>query len=129
PRWVATFLGALVLTVGLSALAASGSTTDANEHPDFVTGPHGDAVTDGFGFAHQAVTGDTTMTVHVTGLARVATERAESGAPGTAVPTTPWTDIAAGITLKAGTEAGSSYVSVLLTGSHGVRLQGDFTHD
>lgn len=129
PRWVATFLGALVLTVGLSALAASGSTTDANEHPDFVTGPHGTAVADGFGYAHQAVTGDTTMTVHVTGLAPVVAERAESGVRGKAVPTTPWTDIAAGITLKAGTEPGASYVSVLLTGSHGVRLQGDFAHD
>lgn len=129
PRWVATFLGALVLTVGLSALGASGSTTNVNENPDFVTGPHGDPVSDGFGFAHQTVTGDVTLTVHVTSLAAAAHERAESGAPGTAVPTTPWTDIAAGVTLKDGTDPGSSYVSVLLTGEHGVRMQSDFTHD
>ena len=66
---------------------------------------------------------------HVAGARR--TLRPSGGGPdrGTAVPPTPWTDIAAGITLKDGTEPGSSYVSVLLTGSNGVRMQSDFTHD
>jgi len=41
PRWVITLLGAAVLTVGLSALGASGSKTDINKHADFVTGPRG----------------------------------------------------------------------------------------
>ncbi len=129
PRWIATLLGAAVLTIGLSALGASASNTDFNRHPDFVTGPYGDPVADGFGFAHQSVTGDASVTVHVTSLAR-ANARATGGPDGgTAVPATPWTDFAAGVTLKDGIDPGSSYVSVLLTGSHGVRMQSDFTDD
>ncbi len=49
--------------------------------------------------------------------------------PGTPVAATPWTDNAAGVTMKDGTESGTSYVSVLLTAKHGVRMQSDFTHD
>ena len=130
PRWIATLLGAAVLTIGLGALGASASNTDINRNPDFVTGPYGDPVADGFGFAHHAVTGDTSVTVHVTSLAPANT-RPSNGGPhrGTAVPSTPWSDLAAGVTLKDGTAPGSSYVSVLLTGSHGVRMQSDFTHD
>jgi hypothetical protein len=130
PRWIATLLGAAVLTIGLGALGASASNTDINRHPDFVIGPYGDPVADGFGFAHRTVTGDTSVTVHVTSPAR-ANLRSRTGGPdrGTAVPSTPWTDLAAGVTLKDGTAPGSSYVSVLLTGSHGVRMQSDFTHD
>jgi ABC-type transport system involved in multi-copper enzyme maturation permease subunit len=121
----------MVLTVGLSALAASGSTSNINEHPDFVTGPHGDPVVDAFGYVHKTVTGDLSMTVHVTSL-QVQDKGQSSGGPGggvTPVPSTPWTDIAAGITLKDGTEPGSSYVSVVLTGEHGVRMQSDFVDD
>jgi hypothetical protein len=130
PRWVATLLATAVITIGLSALGASGSNTDINKHPDFVTGPFGDPVADGFGFAHQIVTGDATVTVHVTSLAPQNLRPNEGGPDrGTAVPSTPWTDITSGITLKDGTNPGSSYVSVLLTGSHGVRMQSDFTHD
>ena len=130
PRWVATLLGAAALTIGLSALGASASNSDANKHPDFVTGPSGDPVADGFGFVHQTVTGDGSVTVHVTSLAPAGRTAARGGPDGaTAVPPTPWTDIAAGITLKDGTAPGSSYVSVLLTGSHGVRMQSDFAHD
>ncbi|NUU19723.1 ABC transporter permease [Cellulomonas humilata] len=130
PRWIATLVGAAVLTVGLSALGAAGGTTDINDHPNFVTGPDGDPVADGFGFAHRTVTGDVSVTVHVTSLTPTGA-RADRGGPdrGTVVPRTPWTDVAAGITLKDGTEPGSSYVSVLLTGSNGVRMQSDFTQD
>jgi hypothetical protein len=131
PRWVATLFGAALLTVALSGLSATGTHTDYNRYPDFVTGPYGDPVSDNFTFAHQTVTGDTSVTLHVASLARLDPEaggRRESE-PGQQVRPTPWTDVAAGITLKDGTTPGSSYVSVLLTGSNGIRMQSDFTHD
>ena len=79
PRWIATLLGAAVLTIGLGALGASASNTDINRNPDFVTGPYGDPVADGFGFAHHAVTGDTSVTVHVTSLAPANTRPSNGG--------------------------------------------------
>ena len=131
PRWVATLLGAAVLTVGLSALGASGSTTDINEHPNFVTGPDGDPVADGFGFVHQTVTGDTSVTVHVTSLAPVERSGRATAARTAAPrcrrrrgPTSPPASRS-----RTAPKPGSSYVSVLLTGSNGVRMQSDFTHD
>lgn len=129
-RWVVTLLGAAVLTVGLSALGASGSKTDINQHRNFVVGPSGKPVADGSGFVHRTVRGDTSVTVHVTSLAPVGARPDKAGPDdGTAVPPGPWTDIAGGIMLKDGTDPGSSYVSVLLTGSNGVRMQSDYAHD
>ncbi|WP_426595733.1 hypothetical protein ACPPVS_08985 [Cellulomonas sp. McL0617] len=131
PRWLLTMALAMVLTVGVSMLGAQGSMTDVNEHPNFVVGPGGAPVADELGFVHRTVTGDTTLTVDVTSLEPVADPEGQrpGSAHGTQSPTTPWTDIAAGLTLKDGTTSGSSYVSVLLTGSHGVRMQSDFTDD
>jgi hypothetical protein len=130
PRWVMTMLGAVVLTIGISALGAAGSSTDINKHPNFVVGPTGDPVSDEFGFVHQPVTGDTTITVHVSDLrAPSPDQRDETGGPDTPVAATPWTDSAAGVAMKDGTESGTSYVSVLLTAENGVRMQSDFTHD
>lgn len=131
PRWVMTLLGAVALTIGISALGAAGSGTDINEHPNFVVGPTGDPVSDEFGFVHQPVTGDTTITVHVSDLGAPSgpDQHERSGGPDKRVAATPWTDNAAGVAMKDGTESGTSYVSVLLTAENGVRMQADFTHD
>ncbi|MDQ7908271.1 hypothetical protein RB614_27465 [Phytohabitans sp. ZYX-F-186] len=40
---------------------------------------------------------------------------------------TPWAK--AGLVVKDGTRAGSSYAAVMLTGAHGVRMQHDYVHD
>jgi hypothetical protein len=131
PRWVMSLLGAVVLTIGVSAVGAVGSHNDMNEHRDFVVGPGGDPVSDEFGFVHQPVHGDTTITVHVSDLSLASgpDQRAPTGIPDTPVASTPWTDEAAGVVLKDGTDSGTSYVSVLLTAEHGVRMQSDYTHD
>jgi ABC-type transport system involved in multi-copper enzyme maturation permease subunit len=39
----------------------------------------------------------------------------------------PWSK--AGIIIKASTRAGSAYAAMMITGTHGVRMQWDFTHD
>jgi ABC-type transport system involved in multi-copper enzyme maturation permease subunit len=131
PRWVMTFVGVVVVTVGLSALGASGSGTDANVRRNFVVGPGDTPVSDEFGFVHQPVTGDTSITVHVSapGTPTDSHESRGSGATGTQVAATAWTDDAAGVAMKDGVESGSSYVSLALTAENGVRMQSDFSHD
>ncbi|MDG4824734.1 ABC transporter permease subunit [Asanoa sp. WMMD1127] len=131
-RWVITFLAAMALTIGLSALLASANRSDANVHRNFVVGPHNDPVSDMFYFVHQSVTGDTTMTVRVASLAptRQPDERRVDGEPTTLLDDpSPYAAPAAGIMIKDGTRSGSSYASVLLTKDRGVRVQSDFTQD
>lgn len=133
PRWLLTFLGAAVLTAGLSLLTASGNKTDANEHRDFVVGPNNDPVSDTFYFVHQPVTGDTTMTVRVAALTpenepdRIDPQE-ESDLQRLPDPS-PFGGAAAGIMIKDGTTSGSSYAAVMLTAAHGVHVQSDFSQD
>lgn len=131
-RWVATLLGAAVLTTGLSLLAASASKSDANVHQNFVVGPRADPVTDSFYFVHQPVTGNTTLTVRVASLVPPQVrKRVDMGGAGmTLLPDpSPFAGAAAGIIIKDGTRSGSSYAAVLLTGANGVRMQSDFAAD
>ena len=67
-RWVVTLLAAIVLTAGLSVLAASGNRTDINATTDLVSAPDGEPVSDSFYFVHQPITGDLTLTVRVASL-------------------------------------------------------------
>jgi ABC-type transport system involved in multi-copper enzyme maturation permease subunit len=99
----------VVLGIGLmvliSALGASGSTTDAND------GPKGPIIADQFHFVHQPLAGDGTIT------ARVVSEE----------DTGPWAR--AGIMVKDGVDSGQPYAAMMVTPGHGVRLQADFTTD
>lgn len=131
-RWIATLLGAAVLTIGLSALVASGSRSDVNRHPNFVVGPAADPVTDSFYFVHQPVTGDTTLTVRVASLVPPQVrERLNVAGTGMTLVRNPdpFAGAAAGIMIKDGVRSGSSYAAVVLTGAHGVRMQSDFAED
>ncbi|MBG0564209.1 ABC transporter permease subunit [Actinoplanes aureus] len=130
-RWVLTLVGAAVLSVGLSSLAASGSRTDLNEHGTFVTGPSGEPVSDEFFFVHQRISGDATLTV------RVASFTTESNRPNVRMASEeltrlddpgPFARPAAGIMIKDGARPGASYASVLRT-DQGVRMQWDFDAD
>ena len=131
PRWVVTLLGAAALTVGLSAFGASASSTDINEHPDFVTGPlrrpRGRRLRLRPPDRHRRHVGHRAR--HVAG-ARPTPGRARAARTGAPRcrrrrgPTSPRESRS-----RTGPTPGSSYVSVLLTGSHGVRMQSDFTHD
>ncbi|NUS64561.1 MAG: ABC transporter permease subunit [Saccharothrix sp.] len=83
-------------------------------------GPGGEPVVDNFAFAHQAFTGDGSITARVTSLTAVSPS---DGQP----DTQPWTK--GGIIIKQGTTPGSPYAALTLTGGHGVRLQHNFTGD
>ncbi len=100
--------------------------------PYIPIGPGGEAVADSFYFVHQPLTGDGSITVRVTSLTgRYSAGDQHAAAAGQAPPMAPglvpWAK--AGIIIKASTKQGSAYAAMMVTGSHGVRMQYNYTHD
>jgi ABC-2 family transporter protein len=134
--WVIAVIAAAALTALIPIdLAGTGkNSTEACSHgkcqvqgQTIAVGPAGDAVTDTFYFVHQPVGRDGSITVRVTSfhgsgpLPQLPTGLAP------APRTEPWAK--AGLIIKASTRPGSAYAAMIVTGSHGVRMQYDFTHD
>ncbi len=128
--WV---IAAGVTIVAITAFAflgadASSSCTGGNGAsgacPAQPTGPGGVPVQDVFYFAHQPVTGNGTITVQVTSLTGQILTGASQLAPGGLQP---WSK--AGIIMKESTSQGSAYAAMMVTGSHGVRMQWDYVND
>src|SRR5215475_855755 len=128
--WAITLLAAAVLsalaTMGL-AVAGNG-THNPGAHPQVATGPGGEAVTDQFYFAHQPLDGNGSLTVRMMSLT--------GSVPGPAGAIPPFINAhsaqawsKAGIIVKASTASGSAYAAVMATGTHGIRMQYDYTHD
>jgi ABC-type transport system involved in multi-copper enzyme maturation permease subunit len=120
--WViAAVIAAAVVAV--SGIAGGGQGTCYGDSCAQLTGPGGEAVSDSFYFVHQALTGDGAITARVMSLT--------SEVPQTRFDTqrvvVPWAK--AGIIVKSSLTAGSSYAAVMVTGSHGVRMQYDYTGD
>jgi len=87
-------------------------------------GPGGEEVSDSFTFVHQPLAGDGSITARITSL----TGLLPVAEPGKSRPgTMPWSK--AGLIIKAGTGAGSTYAAIMVTGGNGVRMQYDYTHD
>jgi ABC-type transport system involved in multi-copper enzyme maturation permease subunit len=94
-------------------------------------------VTDSFYFVHQPLDGNGSITVRVTSLAgQLPDYSGGGGSPGTGSAgggvrmrsgLVPWAK--AGIIIKASTRQGSAYAAMMVTGSHGVRMQYDYTGD
>ena len=114
PRWAMAMLAAVVLTVLVSVLAASGNSYGAGG-PGFAIGPDGSGVRDQFYFVHQPLTGDGGVTAKVLSQTGV-----EGGSH-------EWAK--AGVLIKESTKPGSQYAAMMLTPGHGVRLQSNFTTD
>jgi ABC-type transport system involved in multi-copper enzyme maturation permease subunit len=89
------------------------------------TGPGGEEVSDGFYFVHQPLTGNGSITARVTSL----TGQIPVPVQGSAMRAGLVSWAKAGIIIKASTTPGSAYAAMMVTGSHGVRMQYDFTHD
>jgi ABC-type transport system involved in multi-copper enzyme maturation permease subunit len=134
--WMIALCAAAVGFVLLAFLSAFASRSANAPVP---TGPGGQAVTDTYTFVHQTLAGDGTLTARVTSL---------SGAHTSPSPTTrhgfgsssngqlgsqlqpglaPWGK--AGIILEPNTNQGTAYAAVMVTGSHGVRMQYNYTRD
>ena len=86
-------------------------------------GPGGEAVTDSFFFVHRALDGNGSITVRVTSLASGNTPHGRGGPAGLQ----PWSK--AGIIIEEKIRPGSAYAAMMVTGSHGVRLQDNYTGD
>jgi hypothetical protein len=113
---VALFLGGVVI-VGIGVFPGLSGTCTPGKCA-LPVGPGGEEVTDNFTFTHLPLHGDGSVTVRV---ASFGGERPDG--PGLA----PWSK--AGLIVKDGTREGSSYAAVMVTGTHGVRMQYDYTHD
>jgi ABC-type transport system involved in multi-copper enzyme maturation permease subunit len=120
--WVLGACGATLASV-LFLLVATVSTSQHPRPAALPVGPGGEAVNDNFYLVHQALAGDGSITVQVTGLTGVF-----DGGPGRhTAGVTPWAK--AGIIVKQNLHQGSHYAAMMVTGAHGVRMQDDFTHD
>jgi ABC-type transport system involved in multi-copper enzyme maturation permease subunit len=139
--WVIGVIVALLVIVGLGALTGANSECGSQMGPNAPvlacpappTGPGGEWVTDSFYFVRQPLAGNGSITVRVTSLTGLYSTHGAVGAAGGS-PTAgmtpgvqPWSK--AGIIIKASTRQGATYAAMMVTGSHGVRMQWDFTHD
>ena len=133
--WVIAMVVSALLTVGIGIWAGAGThgqpcgkilpngQTVGGACASPPLGPGGEMVTDSFYFVRQPLPGDGTVTARVTALDGSAT-------PGIAGGTSALQSWAkAGIIIKASLRQGSAYAAMMVTGSHGVRMQYDYTND
>lgn len=135
--WVAGLAVAVLVTIALGVLAASGSHTSAagpngpTTPPPVPVGPGGEAVVDGYPLLHRTLDGDGSITARLTGMTGAVLDPGGAPSDENAVArpaaVAPWAK--AGVIVKDGTNPGSRYAAVLLTGAHGVRMQYDYTGD
>jgi ABC-type transport system involved in multi-copper enzyme maturation permease subunit len=143
--WVIGMIVAALLTVLLGVFAAGNASIGCQTSPNgpqltgkactppVPIGPGGEPVTDSFYFVRQPLAGNGSITVRVTSLTGVhATgngggQAAQNPLAGMTKGLVPWSK--AGILIATGTRAGSAYAAMLVTGSHGVRMQYNYTHD
>jgi ABC-type transport system involved in multi-copper enzyme maturation permease subunit len=130
--WVIGMAAAASVIVGLGLLPGEHGSCGQQGPVSACTlpvGPDGQAVTDSFYLVHQPLAGDGSITVRVTSLTGLLpTPSAGRDAPvGTRLGLAPWAK--AGLIVKASTRPGSAYAAVMVTGSHGVRMQDNYSHD
>jgi ABC-type transport system involved in multi-copper enzyme maturation permease subunit len=129
--WVVGIAVAGLVTVLVGLLAAV-ATHSYSAGPCIQTcssppvGPDGEQVSDKFFFVRQSLAGDGSITARVTAPHGIITYP-QSNPDAIVSGVEPWTK--AGIIIKANTHQGSAYAAVMVTGSHGVRMQYNYTHD
>ncbi len=134
--WMIALSAAAVVFVLLAFLSVSFSRSN---QPPVPTGPGGEAVSDSYMFVHQALVGNGTLTARVTSLSGAHTSPSPTSGNGFSQSSksqpnpqlqpgmAPWAK--AGIILEPDTNQGTAYAAVMVTGSHGVRMQYNYTHD
>jgi ABC-type transport system involved in multi-copper enzyme maturation permease subunit len=141
--WLIGMIVAAILTVALGVLTSNAeigcgpTKTGRACLPRIPIGPGGEAVNDSFYFVHRSLAGNGTITVRVTSLAEkaaVGNGGTRAAAPGQGQPAPslqpeviPWAKT--GIIIKQKDLPGSAYAAMLVTASHGVRMQYDYTGD
>jgi ABC-type transport system involved in multi-copper enzyme maturation permease subunit len=140
--WVTGMILAALLTVFVGLFAAGNHNIGCQLNggapksgkaclPYIPHGPGGEVVTDSFNFAHQPLTGSGSITARVVSLTGAHPKfngPEQVGQVPTMTPgLSPWSK--AGIIVTASTQQGSAYAAMLVTGTHGVRMQDDYTRD
>jgi ABC-type transport system involved in multi-copper enzyme maturation permease subunit len=135
--WVIAVIVSMLLTTLLGLFIAHGDHTapcstgpgSSCHYAAVPTGPGGEAVTDTFYFVHRPLTGNGSITVRVTSLTEVTESgTTQQGGAASAQPAAvPWSK--AGLIITAGPGQGSTYAAVMVTGSHGTRMQWNYTGD
>jgi ABC-type transport system involved in multi-copper enzyme maturation permease subunit len=142
--WVIGMIVAAILTVLVGVFASGNASIGCGSSPSgpqltgkaclpyIPIGPGGEAVSDSFYFLHRPLAGNGSVTVRVTGLSgRHSDGNSQASAAGQGPAMTPglvpWAK--AGIIIKASTKQGSAYAGMMVTASHGVRMQDDYTGD
>ena len=141
--WVIGMIVAALLTLLLGVFLAGnanigcGATLSGRAClPKIPIGADGEAVTDTFYFVRQPLAGNGSLTVRVTSLATRISAGGQAGPVGQGPRnplanmykgTVPWAK--AGIIITASTRQGSAYAAIMVTGSHGVRMQYDYVYD
>ncbi len=130
--WVIGMTVAALVTVAIGLLTASGSQESCGNSacPAPPLGPGGEAVIDSFYFVHQPLAGNGSITARVTALTGLYSSgfiQAGQGLSAMRPGLEPWAK--AGIIIKQNEKQGSAYAAMLVTGSHGVRMQYDYTGD
>ena len=126
--WIIGVLAAALVTVLIGLVSTAGNNATCNGqicHTTVPVGPGGEAVTDIFSFVHRPLDGNGSITVRVTSLTGGNTSH-NPGGPG-AAGLQPWSK--AGIIIKENIRQGSAYAAMMVTGSHGVRMQYNYTGD
>jgi ABC-type transport system involved in multi-copper enzyme maturation permease subunit len=129
--WVIAILAAMLLTLLLGLFTGTRSQEGCPNGPcHYVlpTGPTGVAVTDAYYFVHRPLTASGSITVRVTSLTGVIESDLTPQGPAKLEPgVQPWAK--AGLIISAGSRQGSAYAAVMVTGSHGTRMQWNYTGD
>jgi ABC-type transport system involved in multi-copper enzyme maturation permease subunit len=121
PGWVIGMVAAALMVVLVALLA--GASSVQHDLPPVPIGPGGEPVTDSFYLVHQPLTGNGSITVSVSALR----DSIPSG-PGDLRPgIVPWAK--AGLIIKESTRQGSPYAAIMVTSSHGVRMQDNYVND
>ena len=116
--WVIGMVAAALMVVLVALLA--GVSSVQHDLPAVPVGPGGEPVTDSFYFVHQPLAGNGSITVSVSALRD---SLGSSGRPGIV----PWAK--AGLIIKESTRQGSPYAAIMVTSSHGVRMQDNYVND
>lgn len=125
PGWVLALVAAATAVIGLGLAPGMSGSCGAHGPGSECrppTGPDGEVVSDSLYLVARPLSGDGSITVRVSTLTGQI-----AGVRGSQPGLVPWAK--AGLIMKASTTPGSAYAAVMVTGSHGVRMQSDFTGD
>jgi ABC-type transport system involved in multi-copper enzyme maturation permease subunit len=129
--WIITVIVAALVTLLLgvyTGVRSQEGCVNGPCHYTIPTGHGGESVTDTYYFVHRPLTADGIITVRVASLATVIDKAITPQGPARTQPAVvPWSK--AGLIISAGPGQGAAYAAVMVTGSHGTRMQWNYTGD